>query len=309
MDIHERRGCWVSLITFSRCAGSGATNTPRREAWLKSNINRLALTFKRPIIGVHNQTSGIIFDVVECLIQRNFGFATRDVREAYKIVKDKLYNPKHTKVIFILHSQGGIEGGLVLDWLLQELPQDLLAKLEVYTFGNAANHFNNPHRHAESQEVEERNPSSRVNVEVSETVAEVPITHSPIEMRTTPAWSRQPTQPDQLSNGHAHEQEPTPSTANSDGQNSTRRSKKVSVVPASDRAIGHVEHYAHTTDFVALWGVLHFVTNERTSPQLPRFIGRVFSRTSSLGGHQVSKRLKLSTSHPTACSQHSWPQS
>ena len=79
--------------------------------------------------------SGIIFDVIECLIQRNFGYATTDVRVCYSILKETLYNAQNTKVIFILHSQGGIQGSLVLDWLLQELPQDLLAKLEVYTFG------------------------------------------------------------------------------------------------------------------------------------------------------------------------------
>ena len=52
----------------------------------------------------------------------------------------------YDKVVFILHSQGGIEGGLIVDWLLDELPQDALDKLEVYTFGCAANHFNNPLR-------------------------------------------------------------------------------------------------------------------------------------------------------------------
>lgn len=98
---------------------------------MKNNLNRLALTFKRPILGIHNQTSGILFDVVECLIQRNLGYATYDVRMCYRIVKETLYNPQYSKVVFVLHSQGGIEGGLVLDWLLQELPQDLLAKLEV----------------------------------------------------------------------------------------------------------------------------------------------------------------------------------
>lgn len=46
-----------------------------------------------------------------------------------------------------MHSQGAIEGGMIIDLLLQEIPQDLLAKLEVYTFGCAANHFNNPRRH------------------------------------------------------------------------------------------------------------------------------------------------------------------
>lgn len=34
---------------------------------------------------------------------------------------------------------------MIIDWLLDELPQDLLHQLEVYSFGNAANHFNNPH--------------------------------------------------------------------------------------------------------------------------------------------------------------------
>ena len=49
-------------------------------------------------------------------------------------------------MVLILHSQGGIEGGLIIDWLLDEMPQDLLCHLEVYTFGNAADHFNNPFR-------------------------------------------------------------------------------------------------------------------------------------------------------------------
>ncbi|KAJ4292956.1 hypothetical protein N0V88_005619 [Collariella sp. IMI 366227] len=102
--------------------------------------------------------SGILFDVVECLIQRNWGYATKDVRVCYQIIKQKLYNPQYSKVIFILHSQGGIEGSLILDWLLQELPQNLLSKLEVYTFGCAANHFNNPHRHIRSQTLAKYNP-------------------------------------------------------------------------------------------------------------------------------------------------------
>jgi hypothetical protein len=87
---------------------------------------------------------GIVFDIIECLIQRNFSYATSDVRDAYAIIKEDLMNPKYKKVILILHSQGGIEGGLVIDWLLDEMPRELLQDLEVYTFGNAANHFNNP---------------------------------------------------------------------------------------------------------------------------------------------------------------------
>ncbi|KAI0206599.1 hypothetical protein F4808DRAFT_680 [Astrocystis sublimbata] len=258
------------------------------EAWLKSNINRLALTFKRPILGIHNRTSGIIFDVLECLIQRNFGYATSDVRLAYKILKERLYNPQYSKVVFILHSQGGVEGGLVLDWLLQELPQDLLAKLEVYTFGNAANHFNNPHRHIESQEEEKAHSNGASNINPSHhSVVGVPISHSPVEMRRA---TLQMTSSDvsDLAIDHADDH-PKPLSAMVKDIREAALHKRKYTVAANDRVIGHVEHYAHTTDFVALWGLLHFVTNERASPEMPRFIGRVFRRVSTRGGHQFSQ--------------------
>jgi hypothetical protein len=89
-------------------------------------------------------SSGVLFDLAECLIQRCFAYATGDVRSAYVLIKEALLDPAVEKVVLVLHSQGGIEGGLIIDWLLDELPQDLLHQLEVYTFGNAANHFNNP---------------------------------------------------------------------------------------------------------------------------------------------------------------------
>lgn len=86
-------------------------------------------------------------------VQRNLTYSTQDVRDAYAEVKRALREKQdgtnidtYSKVVFILHSQGGIEGGLVIDWLLDELPQDTMNKLEIYTFGCAANHFNNPHR-------------------------------------------------------------------------------------------------------------------------------------------------------------------
>ncbi|KAE8379554.1 hypothetical protein BDV26DRAFT_259051 [Aspergillus bertholletiae] len=114
--------------------------------WLQNNIDRLAYTFGRKIVGVHNPTDGIVFDIIECLIQRTFTFATPDTRDGYAITKATLLSPKYEKVVLILHSQGGIEGSLIIDWLLDELPENVLRKLEVYTFGNAANHFNNPYK-------------------------------------------------------------------------------------------------------------------------------------------------------------------
>lgn len=233
---------------------------------MKCNLDRLAITFKRPILGIHNRTSGIIFDVVECLIQRNFSYATSDVRITYKILKDVLYDPAKSKVVLILHSQGGIEGGLVLDWLLQEIPQDLLAKLEIYTFGCAANHFNNPHRHAFAQKLMHDKPSVAITTLMTESSCTTP-TGTPVKK-----------------GNDIKVKIPPPLTRRSSSLSSTRTSSA-----AQDRAIGHIEHYAHSTDFVAIWGVLHFATNRTGSPQIPRFLGRLFVRSTERGGHQFNQ--------------------
>lgn len=222
--------------------------------WMQSNIDRLALTFGRPILGVHNKTGGILFDTIQCLVQRNFNYATSDVRECYAVVKETLYKSDLTKVVFIMHSQGAIEGGMIIDWLLQEVPQDLLAKLEVYSFGNAANHFNNPHLHLLSQHAALSNPKA---VSTTRTMTQVHY-HDPI----APLDSQLP---------HNY-------------PNSTRSSRQTS---SSGKTIRYIEHYAHTSDFVARWGVLHFVCNISQSPTAPRFMGRVFERPGQ--GHQLNQ--------------------
>jgi hypothetical protein len=233
---------------------------------MKSNLNRLALTFKRPILGIHNKTNGILFDVLECLVQRNLGYATSDVRVCYRIIKEKLYNPSYSKVVFILHSQGGIEGGLIIDWLLQELPQDLLSKLEVYTFGNAANHFNNPHRHLGSQAKAQGNP---------------------VMGRTDAVIDTDGTNGVPTNGTNGHPTSPTSPDSPSDSIYLRRETSASAPSSVSDRAIGHIEHYAHTTDFVALWGVLHFAASKPGSMTVPRFIGRVFAKGGEAGGHQM----------------------
>ncbi|KAH6855061.1 hypothetical protein B0I37DRAFT_363803 [Chaetomium sp. MPI-CAGE-AT-0009] len=118
--------------------------------WLQSNVDLLSRIFRRPVVGVHNKTSGVVFDLVQCLIQRWLLYATSDIRDCYILVKKALYRREIKKVVLILHSQGGIEGGMIVDWLLNEVPQDLLQNLEVYTFGCMANHFNNPYRSSAS---------------------------------------------------------------------------------------------------------------------------------------------------------------
>lgn len=84
--------------------------------------------------------------MIQCLIERDFSYNTADVRQAYALVKEELMKSSNNKVVLIVHSQGAIEGGMIIDWLLSDLPEHKLSKLEVYTFGNAANHFNNPVR-------------------------------------------------------------------------------------------------------------------------------------------------------------------
>ena len=62
------------------------------------------------------------------------------------LVKRALKDARYDKVVLILHSQGGIQGSLIVDMLAADLSEDDLRKLEVYTFASAANHFNNPIR-------------------------------------------------------------------------------------------------------------------------------------------------------------------
>ncbi|KAK1964085.1 hypothetical protein LY78DRAFT_694432 [Colletotrichum sublineola] len=112
--------------------------------WLQSNIDRISLTFHREVKGVHNRTAGIIFDVIQCLLERCVYFGTANTRICFSHISDALLNSKKTKVVLILHSQGGLEGSIILDWLINQHPREVLQKLEIFTFGNAANHFNNP---------------------------------------------------------------------------------------------------------------------------------------------------------------------
>ena len=67
-----------------------------------------------------------------------------DVRVTHSYVKATLVDPLVNKVVLIGHSQGGIIISLVLDQLYTELPAELMAKLEIYTFGSAASRFSNP---------------------------------------------------------------------------------------------------------------------------------------------------------------------
>lgn len=115
---------------------------------------------------------------------------------------------------------------MVIDWLLAELSESVTSKLEVYTFGNAANHFNSPLR-----------------------------LHGSVDRRP---------------HGAGFEQEHV-----------FEKKQETIDVATAPRVISHIEHYAHTGDFVSRWGVLHFAGLSN------RFVGRVFVRDGS--GHMFNQ--------------------
>lgn len=147
-----------------------------------------------------------------------------------------------------------------------------MSKLEVYTFGNAANHFNNPHRHVFSQNITKSRPLSALNTVMTETTT------------TATTNSEPPTSGDATDGaGGLHNGNTIQPSLPKDSSSVSSISR--TSFAAQDRAIGHVEHYAHGIDFVAIWGVLHFATNRIGSPEIPRFIGRLFLRSTGAGGH------------------------
>lgn len=73
-------------------------------------------------------------------------YNTYDVRAAYDYVRDALVDQSVRRVVLIGHSQGSIVISMVLDRLFASMASEDVAKIEVYTFGSAASHFNNPRR-------------------------------------------------------------------------------------------------------------------------------------------------------------------
>lgn len=131
-------------------------NTINDQAWFFVNgistsrsgilkdLQFLEKIFQRPITGIFNKSAGPILDVVECVIQRDFTYYTSDIRKGYVEIRAALEAENTKKVIILCHSQGGIIVSLIIDLLLATISRSLLDKLEVYTFANASNHFNNP---------------------------------------------------------------------------------------------------------------------------------------------------------------------
>ncbi|PWN42383.1 hypothetical protein IE81DRAFT_341436 [Ceraceosorus guamensis] len=106
--------------------------------------DKLYKIFKRPVYGISNRSNGVLFDLIECLLQRDLRWPTRDERVGYNALATWLGNENIKRIVLIGHSQGGILCSNWADQLLSDFDRDTLSKLEIYTFAAAANHFPNP---------------------------------------------------------------------------------------------------------------------------------------------------------------------
>ncbi|KAH8664373.1 hypothetical protein BX600DRAFT_498163 [Xylariales sp. PMI_506] len=183
---------------------------------LQNNVDQLSETFGRPIFAIHNRTYGILGDLFECILQRSFDLFTEETRVCYEYIKSYCTDPQVNKVVLIAHSQGCIMASQILDQLYVDLPAEACARLEVYTFGNAAAHFNNPLRRLSqaSATVDARDiqPDSKV------------VTFGQRNSQAVPD-SRM-------------DRKPTVST----------------MLP--ERVIPYIEHYCNSQDMVTRWGAL-----------------------------------------------------
>lgn len=209
------------------------------------------------------QSSGFVFDLIRCLIQRNFCYATQDVRDAYAIIKQTLWDDDCHKLILIAHSQGGIAASLIVDWLVGEVSQGHLNKLEIYTFGNAANHFNDPRRLFPGEDgsegvllLKDRGPS----------VGQFWMNPPPPPPPQAPIFPSSPPQ-GPLAAMYKNRPRSLSAVLQSPAEGAHERETPWLRTP-------FIEHYANSDDFVCRIGVIHYI-NMRN-----RYLGHVFQRNS-----------------------------
>lgn len=124
---------------------SSFSNLPARDrGHSQYHVSLLFLVSDNSAHMANTPRHGFIFDLIECLVQRDLDYKTRDIRQGRAQIRAALAAPATKKLVLILHSQGGIEGSSILDWLLADLSHEVIGKLEIFTFGNAARRFNNP---------------------------------------------------------------------------------------------------------------------------------------------------------------------
>jgi hypothetical protein len=123
---------WRPTLVLQRPDHRGSYTTFPREAWFfvngiltndavaHLNAAYLADLFHRPITIVQNSTGGVLSDLAECALGKQWYRATESVRQAFPAVYDALKSEKE-RVVVIAHSQGTIIMSVVLSLLLESL--------------------------------------------------------------------------------------------------------------------------------------------------------------------------------------------
>lgn len=106
---------------------------------LRLNGRALANLFRRRVFLMHNPSDGIVLDLLECAAGRTMQLMSTLDTSVSRILEEALR--RHRKVVFLVHSQGGIIAtGAVYELRKRLIGDDrkLLEKLEIYTFASAA---------------------------------------------------------------------------------------------------------------------------------------------------------------------------
>ncbi|WP_328184571.1 hypothetical protein [Marinobacter sp. OP 3.4] len=106
---------------------------------LRLNGLALANLFGRRIYLMHNPSDGILLDLLECAAGRTMQIMSTLETSVSRLLEQGLR--EHSKVVLLVHSQGGIIATGAVYQLMERLSGDdspLLEKLEIYTFASAA---------------------------------------------------------------------------------------------------------------------------------------------------------------------------
>lgn len=77
-------------------------------------------------------------------MQRDLSWRTMGLRSGYQVLKRVVNDGSKSRIVLVVHSQGGIYMSQMADQLLADFPAVMLKRIEVYTFASAANHFSAP---------------------------------------------------------------------------------------------------------------------------------------------------------------------
>jgi hypothetical protein len=108
--------------------------------WHAQNGRRAERMFKRPVNLIHKRSKGVLLDMLGCMINRSYNTVSEPVLATKHAIKEALLNDNHRKVVLLAHCSGGVVASIVVDLLLKDkdLSDRKLHKLEIYTFGSAA---------------------------------------------------------------------------------------------------------------------------------------------------------------------------